>query len=181
MLWEKVGKFGIVIQIADLSFRFPQQGDKFHVLVFWERGHSQDALRRLNRVRLHLQIIFLSDILSASGLRIDPTVLEHRPQGVKRSTMRWPREEPSDSDFDLCHEAVEDISPTRLGVHSVGEFVADTHRVSPWQWCPASNTLLHLGPDSTATEVYSNTTKKRLIDLLRWQQYHNERTGTTAQ
>jgi hypothetical protein len=101
------------------------------MLVFWERGHSRDALRRLNRVRLHLQIIFLSDILSASGLRIDPSVLERRPQGVKRLTMQWPQEEPTDSNFDLWREAVEDISPTRLQVHSIGEFVADTHRVSP--------------------------------------------------
>ena len=122
------------------------------MLVFWERGHSRD------------QIIFLSDILSASGLMIDPSVLERRPQGVKRSNMRWPREEPTDSDFDLWREAVEDISPTRLQVHSVGEFVADTHHISPWRWCPVSNTLLHSGADSTMTEVYSNTTKKRLID-----------------
>ena len=65
-----------------------------------------------------------------------------------------------DSDFDLWREAVEDISPTRLQVHSIGEFVADTHRISPWRWCPVSNTLLHSGADSTTTEVYSNTTRK---------------------
>ena len=130
------------------------------MLVFWERGHSRDTLCRLNRVRLHLQIIFLSDILSASGRMIDPSVLERRPHGVKRSTMRWPREEPTDSDFDLWREAVEDISPTRLRVHSVGGFVADTHRISPWRWCPVSNTLLRSGADSTTTEVYSNTTRK---------------------
>jgi len=55
---------------------------------------------------------------------------------------------------------VQDISPTRLRVHSVGEFVADTHRISPWRWCPMSNTLLHSSADSTTTEVYSNTTRK---------------------
>ena len=65
-----------------------------------------------------------------------------------------------DSDFDLWPEAVEDISPTRLRVHSVAEFVADTHCISPWRWCPESNTLLHTGADSTMTEVYSNTTRK---------------------
>ncbi len=64
----EVDRFGIVVQTANLSFGSPQRGDKFLMLVFWERGHSRDALRRLNRVRLHLQIIFLSNILSASGL-----------------------------------------------------------------------------------------------------------------
>ncbi len=61
MLWEKMDKFGIVIQTADSSFRFPQQGDKFLMLVFMERGNNREAIRQLNRVCLHLQIIFLSN------------------------------------------------------------------------------------------------------------------------
>jgi hypothetical protein len=71
MLWEKLDKFDAVIQTADSSFQFPRQGDKFLMLVFMEQGHSREALIRLNWVRLHLQIIFLSDILLASGQRID--------------------------------------------------------------------------------------------------------------
>ena len=40
MLWEKVDRFGIVIHTADLLLQFPRRGDKFLMLVFWERGHS---------------------------------------------------------------------------------------------------------------------------------------------
>jgi hypothetical protein len=50
MLWEKLDKFGIVVQIAESSFQFPRRGDKFLMLVFMEGGHSREALMRLNWV-----------------------------------------------------------------------------------------------------------------------------------
>jgi hypothetical protein len=89
---------------------------------------------RLNRVRLLLQIIFLCDILSASGLRTDPTVFQHWEPGVNHSSIRWPQEEPTESDFALWREAMEDICPSRLRVHSMGKYIAETHRIHPWQW-----------------------------------------------
>ncbi len=76
ILWEKPDKLDIVIPTINSSFQFPRRGDKFLMLVFMDRGHSREALTWLNWVRLHLQIIFLSDIFSALGLRIDPTVLQ---------------------------------------------------------------------------------------------------------
>jgi hypothetical protein len=92
---------------------------------------------------------------------IDPSVLERRPQGVKRTTMRWPREEPMDSDFDLWREAVEDISPTRLRVHSVGEFVADTHRIGDGARCQTHSSTRALTP---LQQRYTPILPERLID-----------------
>jgi hypothetical protein len=45
------------------------------MLVFMERGYSREMVRRLNRVRIHMQVFFLSDILTASGNRIDGAAL----------------------------------------------------------------------------------------------------------
>ncbi len=102
------------------------------MLVFMDRGHSREELICLNWVRFHLQIIFLSDILSALGLRIDPTVLRCQDPSAMYSTKKWPKEEPMDSDFELWREAVEDICPSRLRIHSVREFVPETHRIHAW-------------------------------------------------
>ncbi len=63
-------------------------------------------------------------------------------------------------DFALWQEAVEDICPSWLRVHSIGKYVAETHWIHPWQWCPDSNTLLHSAAGSATTDEYSNTTKK---------------------
>jgi hypothetical protein len=38
MLWEKMDKFGVVVQTADSSFQLPQWGDKFLMLVFMEQA-----------------------------------------------------------------------------------------------------------------------------------------------
>jgi hypothetical protein len=45
---DALGKFDIVVQTANSSFQFPWQGDKFLLLVFMDRGHSWEALIRLN-------------------------------------------------------------------------------------------------------------------------------------
>jgi hypothetical protein len=101
MLWEKLDKFNIVVQTTNSFFQSPWKGDKFLMLVFMDRGHSREALIQLNWVRLHLQIIFLSHILLALGLRIKPTVLPHQYPSVKHSTKKWPKEEPTEINFEF--------------------------------------------------------------------------------
>jgi hypothetical protein len=130
------------------------------MLVFMERGHGREALIRLNWVRVHLQLIFLSNILSALGLRIDPTILRHQAMGEFHSSMRWPKEKPTNLDFLLWQETVEDICLSWLPVHSVGKYVEETHQIHPWRWCQESNTLLHTAQGSDTMDVYSNTIRK---------------------
>ncbi len=55
---------------------------------------------------------------------------------------------------------MEDICPSRFRIHSVEEFVAETHQIHAWQWCPDSNNLLHSVAGSATMDVYSNTTRK---------------------
>jgi hypothetical protein len=160
MLWEKLDKFNITVQTAESPLNFPRQGDKFLMLVFMERGHGREALIRLNQVRVHLQLIFLSNILSALGLRIDPMVLQRQATGKFDSSMRWPKEEPKDLDFLLWREAVEDICPSWLQVHSVGKYVEEMHQIHPWRWSQEFNTLLHTAQGSNTMDIYSNTIRK---------------------
>jgi hypothetical protein len=154
MLWEKLDKFGIVVQMADSSFQFPWQGDKFLMLIFMDWCHSREALRQLNRVRLQLQIIFLSNVLTASNLRIDSSVFRRRGPGKNHSTKNWPMEEPTEASFRIWKEAMENICSSRMRVHSVGEYIAKTHRIHPWHWCLDTNKLLHFIPDSKPMKVY---------------------------
>jgi hypothetical protein len=116
------------------------------MLVLMDRGHSREALIWLNWVRLHLQIIFLSDILSALGQRIDPTALQRRDPNTVYSTKKWPKEEPTESDFELWREAVEDICPSWLRIHSVGEFVAETHQIHACNGAQTPTTFFILLP-----------------------------------
>ncbi len=45
------------------------------MLVFMERGYSREMVWQLNRVRIHMQVRFLLDVLTVSGNRIDGAAL----------------------------------------------------------------------------------------------------------
>ncbi len=81
------------------------------MLVLMERGHSRETIQQLNRVRIHLQVIFLSDVLTASGNRVDANTLCPQPATNRQPVLNWPKEEPTAADMMLWREALKDICP----------------------------------------------------------------------
>jgi hypothetical protein len=128
MLWEKADRFGVTIEMAKGRLQFPSHGDKFLMLVFAERGHSREVLRRLNRVRIHQQAIFLSDVLTMSGNKIDDNITHRRPQGNRMLSLHWPREDPMTEDMTIWKEALEDICPSQRRLYCLGRFMLASHR-----------------------------------------------------
>ncbi len=160
MLWEKVDKFGVTIKTARGPLAFPLHEDKFLMLVLMERGYSREIIRRLNRVRIHMQVLFLLDVLTVSGNRINTMALQLRPATNKQSTLNWPKEAPTMADTMLWKEALEDICPSRQRLNCLGQYVAKSHQVQEWRWCALSNKLLQYYQDAASMDVYKNTTKK---------------------
>jgi hypothetical protein len=105
--------FRVTIKTARGPLAFPRRGDKFLMLVLMERGYSREIVRRLNRVRIHMQVLFLLDVLTVSGNRIDNTALQLRPATNRKSTLNWPKEAPTAADMMLWKEALEDICSSR--------------------------------------------------------------------
>ncbi len=120
MSWEKVDKFGVTIETARGPLAFPRRGDEFLMLVLMERGYSRGIIRWLNRVRIHMQVLFLSDVLTVSGNRIDTTAFRLRPATDRQSTLDWPKEAPTTADMLLWKEALEDICPSRQRLNVLG-------------------------------------------------------------
>ena len=83
-LWEKVSMFGLTVTTLLASGGFPREGDKFIMQVILQAGYNSDKVRRINRVRVSLQVLFMSDILCC------------KPSDQPRDTAR--REECSDLD-----------------------------------------------------------------------------------
>jgi hypothetical protein len=92
MLWEKVSKFDIKIVMMAASQKFPREGNQFIMQVLAQKGYDSDALLWLNRVRISLQLLFMSDILTASGNIINTEILSRRFPEVSNLDMRWPQE-----------------------------------------------------------------------------------------
>ncbi len=75
MLWEKLSMFNVHTVIADLPLRFSREGNQFIMQLLVEADYTEEALRRLNRVRVSLQVLFLSDTLTASGSKVSTDIL----------------------------------------------------------------------------------------------------------
>jgi hypothetical protein len=129
MLWEKNLMFDLHKVVADVPLQFPREGDQFLMQVLIKAGYRGDALRRLNRVQISLQVLFLSDVLTASGGKVSSDSLSLRPQGEAWSNMRWPNEHPTNSDMQFWNHAIISICPTRSSTSSVGKYIRNLHRV----------------------------------------------------
>jgi hypothetical protein len=101
MLLEKLSMFDIKVVVADIVHKYPHQGDQFIMQALLRAGYTGEMLRRLNRVRISLQLLLMSDILTASGNRIDTKILLRRPPGKSYSSMRWPNKQLTRSDMQL--------------------------------------------------------------------------------
>ncbi len=77
MLWEKLSKFGMKVVVADQDIAFPRESNEFIMQVLLKQNYPNDILLCLNCVQVYLQLLFMSDILIASGHKINPEVLSH--------------------------------------------------------------------------------------------------------
>ena len=76
------------------------------MVKFWEIGFDTEDLLILNRVRIHQQVVFLSDVMDAGGRKLNKKYLKKRPQGENWSTLRFPVERPPRAHFQMWKEAL---------------------------------------------------------------------------
>ena len=170
MLWEKLLLFDVHTEFADTPSYFLQDGDQFLMKILSRAGYCGEALRRLNKVRVSQQVLFLSDVLTASGGKVDPKVLSRRPQHETWSSMRWPVEHPTDSDMQLWKNAITSICPSRNSTPTLGKNINISHKLRRWYWSAMDSTLHHVRSDGATEDVYIAGRKPN-----RFQSSHNQR------
>ncbi len=166
MLWERLSRFDVIVTIGDNNLQFPWENDKFIMRVLIEKGYSGETLRRLNRVRVLQQALFMSDILTASGCKIDTEAMTRRCNGELRSSLRWPNEQPTDSDFVLWKTALQSICPAKCRANKVGKFIAETHRQWNWSWDESTSTLHRLHWSTSSEDVFCPGRKPNRFHFL---------------
>jgi hypothetical protein len=153
-LWEKLSFFNIEAVFTDVSPYFLRESNQFIMQVIIRAGYKGEPRTRLNKVRISQQVLFMSDILKASGGRVDPNTLPCRHRLEARSKMRWPVEQPSESDLQLWHNAIMSLCPSRRGTRPVGPNIGIMHRVWRWFWDDTNSSLHHVCSDGTTEDVY---------------------------
>jgi hypothetical protein len=105
----KIILLGIDIQLAQIPLQPPREQDTWIMAEFIHMSYDTESLCKLNRVRLHQQVIFLSDVMDARGRVIDSMYLDKCPWNEQWSSVIFPKESPSDIDFRLWRAALPQI------------------------------------------------------------------------
>lgn len=111
----------------------PRAGDAYLMEQFLQLKLPNNTLARLNRCRLYLQVITISDLTSADGSTILPaakqgTLIEERPSGL-----RWPSQGlPTRADWRLWSNTLSQFENNGRLLHPLGEWRSPTHQ--KWQY-----------------------------------------------
>jgi hypothetical protein len=116
----KLSMFDMKVVAAELAQEYPWQGNQFIMQVLLKAGYAAETLLRLIRVQISLQLLFMLDVLTASGNKVNTKILLRRPPGQTCSNMRWPQERPTNSNLQLWKNALLDICPSRCKTSSIG-------------------------------------------------------------
>ena len=120
------------VYVHNLTTGFPREGDDWLMSRFIARGHTTNELKTLNRVRKHQQVLFLSDILGASGGSLDKCYLQKRQPEERWSTMKFPREEVTTPEMELWCQAIAQVVAHGQALTSLGSYKIDGHEL--WEW-----------------------------------------------
>ena len=67
ILWERLWHYGFSIHLHHPEIPIPRKNDALIIDLFLAAGHTGSALRGLNRCRICLHMIFLSDMVTTNG------------------------------------------------------------------------------------------------------------------
>jgi hypothetical protein len=105
---------------------------------------NRDELIRLSRFKSHQQVLFLSDILDASGKAIDQCYMCKRQPDEVWSTLTFPQVRPPTRNLRLWQTALMAVAPRGCLQDRLGRFIHKRHKIWPWQYDKENAKLFHL-------------------------------------
>ena len=121
--------FEITVEVFNIPLLRPRKRDKWMMMELKRKGQSTEDLLRINRVRVHQQILFLSDVLGTSGKSLDRKYLKQRGVGEQWSNLRFPKEKPPRKDFRLWQQEIAKLIPAGGIMNRLGNFKAYPHKI----------------------------------------------------
>ncbi len=137
-LWEKVFIFGITLEEGHLKICPPREWDEWIMPMLVQLGYTALELLRLNQVKVHQEVLFLSDVMDARGTVINKCYEHMRTNGEKWSRFSFPWQSPLKKDFWLWRQALlqlwyECSSPM------LGQFLEEGHKIWDWRYSEEEN------------------------------------------
>eukprot|EP00956_Cyclotella_meneghiniana_P010074 scaffold13929_cov79-Cyclotella_meneghiniana.AAC.4 len=168
-LWNRLSRFKIQLRLGNIKVAPPREGDNWLIPVFESLGYSKSEVDILNRVRLHQEVLYESDVFGADGRQIDTRYLRLRGQDEKWSDMIFPIQHIPPSHLRLWKTALAQLAPGGRRPRNIGKFTSAGHKLWYWKYDPISDRLFH--SDSgwmEAREYVRVTTNGRRNRQSRW-------------
>jgi hypothetical protein len=155
--WKFLNKVGLLITISQLWLPMLTRWSNVALMDFFiEQGFSANVLGTLNHCRLYLQVLTLSNIVSADGLCIVPDVFIGIPLSDRKSTLRWPcQQRPCSKSWAIWKTALQILQPRNKLLAPLGAWLsAESHQT--WFWFKDSilPKLYRRDPSSTKCDVF---------------------------
>ena len=159
--------FKVVIDINDNFLKIPRKVDKWIMQMFVRAGFNKEDLLRLNRVRVHQQVLFMSCVLGASGKYLDKKYMTKRNPEEKLSTLRFPKEKPPNKDFQLWRMALRQIVRAGGIPDRIGRLTHKGYKIWNWRWDLEGKRLIHFKGE--VMDVYRPSSLPRMVNVVnRW-------------
>ena len=144
-LWEKVHEYGVKVMLDEgqLEIKPPRERDTWLMKEFIAMGFNLSQLKLLNKVRVYFQVLFLSDILGASGQSLDKRYLQRRLEDEDWSTFKFPLERPSSKAFRLWKQALKQLVPAGGRLNNLGFVRSAGHKIWEWRYDSPSRCIYH--------------------------------------
>ena len=126
-LWEKVFIFGP-----------PREQDEWTMPMLVRLGYTAMELLRLNRVRVHQEVLFLLDVMDARGTVIDKHYEQKRTNSEKWSRFSFPWQSLPKKDFHVWRQALLQLRYERSSP-TLGQFLEEGHKIWDWRYSEEEN------------------------------------------
>jgi hypothetical protein len=146
LVWEKAHHPQVEIDIANLPVHLPQERDSWLMKESVQMNYNSNDLRRLNRVWLHQEVLFLLDVMDASGRVINRKYLDPKPMDDSLSSLSFPIKQPATQDFKLWKATIPQIWALGGCLH-LRNYKEQGHKIWAWQYDLETSTLYHCKSD----------------------------------
>jgi endonuclease/exonuclease/phosphatase family metal-dependent hydrolase len=157
-LWEKIDKMGIVLEMQYTQIPKPRENDSTIMNCMVELGVRGAKLISVNRVRLAQESLFLSDITTANGKKLESQLLNtwwketyEGELGKHRSTLSYGRAAPTAQDWKEWKKSLKKLGSNTLSLHEpLGRWINPTTR----KWRHMLNTDTQEIEEHTDDRIY---------------------------
>ncbi len=141
--WLATSEADIHLQTTIADIQYQRHGDMELTRLFLQHGIKPPMLNTLNRCRMHLQVLLLSDICDGSGTQLLQQFWD-KPRPAN-TYLLWPKSiQPTESDWQTWRTALQQVlhlgRHRQLG-HPLGHWFPSN---TGWFWDPQTMALWHL-------------------------------------